>query len=69
MVGLGSRTRTAASPAERARLRVTKAIRYTIRKLASHDAALGEHLDASIKTGTLCVYAPRSHLAGEWSVS
>jgi tetratricopeptide (TPR) repeat protein len=68
MVGLGARARTAANPTERARLRVTKAIRYTVRKLGSHDAALGEHLDASIKTGTLCVYAPRPRLAGDWSV-
>ena len=68
MVGLGARARTTGSPAERARLRVTKAIRYSIRKLAAHDAALGEHLDASVRTGTLCCYAPRPRLGGDWSI-
>ncbi|MFN8604289.1 MAG: AAA family ATPase [Candidatus Binatia bacterium] len=69
MVGLGSRARLTGSPAERTRVRVTKAIRYAIRKLAAHDARLGEHLDASIKTGTLCSYAPRPRLASGWSIS
>jgi len=68
LVGLGARARLVGSPAERARLRVTKAIRYAIRKLAVHDAGLAEHLDASVKTGMLCSYAPRPGLAGRWSI-
>lgn len=68
LVGLGARARLVGSPAERARLRVTKAIRYAIRKLAAHDAGLAEHLDASVKTGMLCSYAPRPGLAGRWSI-
>lgn len=68
LVGLGARARLVGSPAERARLRVTKAIRYAIRKLAAHDAGLAEHLDASVKTGMLCSYAPRPSLAGRWSI-
>jgi len=68
MVGFGSRLRQGNSTAERARLRVTKAIRYAIRKLAAHDAGLAEHLDVSVKTGMLCSYAPRPRLSAEWSI-
>lgn len=68
MAGFGGRSRQGGSSAERARLRVTKAIRYAIRKLAAHDAGLAEHLDVSVKTGMLCSYAPRPRLGGSWSV-
>ena len=68
MVGFGSRPRQVNSTAERARLRVTKAIRYTIRKLAAHDAGLAEHLDLSVKTGMLCSYAPRPRPSRAWSI-
>jgi hypothetical protein len=37
---------------------VTKAIKAAIRRLGTHDAALGFHLGATIKTGVLCVYTP-----------
>ena len=44
--------------AERARSAVTKTIKAAIRRLGMHDAALGFHLGATIKTGVLCVYTP-----------
>lgn len=55
-VGLGGRDRRAASETERARVRVTKAIKASIRNLARHDPALGEHLTRTVRTGTYCVY-------------
>jgi tetratricopeptide (TPR) repeat protein len=57
-VGLGGRDRRAASASERARVAVTRAIRYAIASIQSHDRELGAHLDAAIRTGTYCTYAP-----------
>ena len=42
--GLGGRPRRAAAVAERARLAVTRAIRYALERVAEHDPALAEHL-------------------------
>ena len=57
-MGLGGRDRRAASASERARVAVTKAIRYALGKIAEHDAALAEHLEIAVRTGTYCAYAP-----------
>jgi hypothetical protein len=57
-LGLGGRVRRAGSPAERARVRVTRALREAIERIRAADARLGEHLARSIRTGTYCCYAP-----------
>jgi hypothetical protein len=57
-VGLGGRPRVAASAAERARLNATRAIRTAIRRIAELDPRLGAHLEASVRTGSVCRYAP-----------
>ena len=57
-VGLGGRDRRAASASERARVAVTRAIRHAIASIRGHDRELGAHLDAAIRTGTYCAYAP-----------
>jgi tetratricopeptide (TPR) repeat protein len=57
-VGLGGRDRRAASPSERARVSVTRAIRQAIVRVAEHHPELGEHLDRTIRTGTYCAYVP-----------
>ena len=57
-VGLGGRDRRAASASERARVAVTRAIRHAIASIRGHDHELGAHLDAAIRTGTYCAYAP-----------
>ncbi len=57
-VGLGGRSRKAASHTERARLMVTKAIKAAITKIRANDASLGRYLATSIKTGTYCAYDP-----------
>lgn len=56
--GIGGRVRLEGSAAERARQSVSKAIREATRRIAAEDAAIGEHLQRSVRTGTYCVYDP-----------
>lgn len=56
--GLGGRPRHTGGSAERARVAVTKAIRTAIGRIVDTVPELGEHLDASITTGTTCSYRP-----------
>jgi hypothetical protein len=67
-VGLGGRDRRGAAAAERARQSVTKAIRGVLRKLAEAHAALGEHLEACVRTGTACVFEPDRRHPVVWTV-
>ncbi len=57
-IGLGGREREAGSPAERARVSVTKVVRATIRRIEGSDPALSHHLQTTVRTGTFCTYAP-----------
>src|SRR5262245_35675326 len=66
-VGLGGRDREAASPSERARSTVAKAVKAALKRISDHHAVLGRHLQTSIKTGTFCSYAPDEPLA-PWGV-
>lgn len=43
---------------ERARVRVTKALRRTIERVSEQSGALGAHLATSVTTGAQCRYAP-----------
>jgi DNA-binding response OmpR family regulator len=61
-VGLGGKDRLAASPAERARVNIQRAIKAALEKLSSHHPSLGRYLTETIKTGTSCVYAPELRL-------
>jgi predicted ATPase len=63
-LGLGSRTRRGGSSAERARSAVTQRLRSTIRRLGAAHPELGRHLEASVTTGTYCVYRPEHPV--EW---
>ncbi len=67
-VGLGGRVRRAASASERARLNITRAIGRVVEKIAASDATLGQHLEATVHTGTFCVYAPDSRVPVRWDV-
>ncbi len=67
-VGLRGRDRTFASPAERARVNVTKAIRTAIRLVEKQCPELAEHLDASIQTGRFCSYATPGAAPPSWSL-
>jgi tetratricopeptide (TPR) repeat protein len=65
-VGLGGRDREMLSPAERARVSVTKAIKAAVRVVARESPPLGEHLEASIRTGGFCSYAPPGQEPPRW---
>ena len=65
--GLGGRDRELPSPAERARVSVTKAIRAAIKSIERHSPELGAHLTASIHTGRFCSYAPPGEEPPAWS--
>ncbi len=65
-IGLGGRDRRAASASERARVAVTRAIRYSMGRVDEHHPVLGEHLDRAIRTGTYCVYLPDPRALAGW---
>lgn len=66
-VGLGGRDRRAASASERARVGVTRAIRYAMTRIGEHHPLLGEHLNLAIRTGTYCGYLPDPRAATAWN--
>jgi hypothetical protein len=65
--GLGGRRRRLGDAAERARTTVTARIRDAIGRIARAHPELGQHLRASILTGTRCAYRPAETV--RWSVS
>ena len=65
-IGLGGRDRRAASASERARVGVTRAIRYAMTRISEHHPVLGEHLNLSIRTGTYCGYLPDRRAFAGW---
>jgi hypothetical protein len=66
-LGLGGRDRGMPSPAERARVSVTKAIKGAVRAISAECPGLGEHLAASLHTGRFCTYAPPGHEPPTWN--
>jgi hypothetical protein len=56
----------AAAATERTRVRVTRAVRAAMARIAQHHPSLGEHLAATIKTGASCSYAPDRQIAPAW---
>jgi hypothetical protein len=64
--GLGGRARTSGSTNERARIAVTKAITAAIGRIATVDAALGQHLRMAVHTGSQCSYEPPPDDLPEW---
>jgi hypothetical protein len=67
-VGLGGRDRPLASGAERARLRVTRAIHTAIRRVAEQDEQLGYELGATVRTGSFCAYEPDPRRPVSWRI-
>ncbi|HEX9696735.1 MAG TPA: response regulator transcription factor [Actinomycetota bacterium] len=57
-VGLGGRSRRAASDSERARVAVRNSITAAVKGIARHDAGLARHLQNAIRTGVFCSYVP-----------
>jgi predicted ATPase len=64
--GLGGRSRTTGSSAERARTAVTYRVRAAIRKLDQLHPELGRHLTNSVRTGTWCCYRPETDIS--WTI-
>lgn len=67
-LGLGGRARRAGSVAERSRVNVTRALKAALQRIAAADADLAGHLDASVRTGIVCVYAPDPRAPIEWAL-
>ncbi|HMI92106.1 MAG TPA: AAA family ATPase [Polyangiales bacterium] len=59
-IGLGGRGRRSGAAVERARVNVQRRLRDTLARIASHDPALGRHLEWALKTGTYCSYRLRA---------
>lgn len=64
--GLGGRSRTTGSSAERARSAVTYRVRSAIRKVADVHPDLGKHLKNAVRTGIWCCYEPETDVT--WTV-
>jgi non-specific serine/threonine protein kinase len=58
-IGLRGRDRKIASHLERARSMVSNRIRFSLGRIEAADAALGRHLNESIRTGYQCAYLPK----------
>jgi hypothetical protein len=65
--GLGGRARRAASPSERARVGVTRAVRQSMARIGEHHPGLGEHLNSTVRTGTYCGYFPDPRAPVRWT--
>lgn len=57
-VGLGGRDRKVGAASERARSNVQRRIAHAIEQVRGGSVRLGEHLAATIETGTYCCYRP-----------
>jgi hypothetical protein len=66
--GLGGRHRLVGSASERARASVTRALRYSIARIAEHHPQLGDHLTRTVRTGTYCCYAPDPRMERRWEL-
>ncbi|HET6771318.1 MAG TPA: AAA family ATPase [Actinomycetota bacterium] len=64
--GLGGQSRHSVSPAERARVSVTKAIRVALERIARHSNTLGRHLERTVRTGGFCSYSPDPRAPVAW---
>lgn len=53
---------------ERARQKITKAIRAAVARIAENDPSLGHHLATSIRTGTYCSYTPDPTAPVRWKL-
>src|SRR5229473_3332840 len=65
-VGLGGRSRRAASASERARQSITKTIKSVVERIGQSDARMGDVFSRCIKTGTFCSYQPDPDFPIAW---
>jgi hypothetical protein len=57
-VGLGGRTRHAASSTERARVNIQRRVKDAIGRIGQADESLGRFLEGAVSTGTFCCFRP-----------
>jgi hypothetical protein len=57
-LGLGGRSRKAASTSERARVNVQRRLKDALSRIAAASPRAGRFLDASVRTGTYCAFEP-----------
>ena len=67
-VGLGGRDRRASSDTERARLRVTMAVKSAVKKIAKQHPSLGRRLTHSLRTGNFCSFEPEPPSDDLWQM-
>jgi tetratricopeptide (TPR) repeat protein len=65
-IGLGGRDRYMYSAAERARVRITNAIKAAEKKIIDQNAKLGRYFARTIRTGAFCSYMPDSDGESAW---
>ena len=56
------------SDSERARIAVTKAIKFALDRIADAHPELGAHLAATIRRGYVCAYVPDPRVSADWQV-
>ncbi|HDH03224.1 MAG TPA: hypothetical protein ENH15_03145 [Actinobacteria bacterium] len=66
--GLRGRVRVLDKSSERARVRVTKALRTAVRRINDASPLIGGHLQAAVQTGTFCAYRPDPSLRIVWEL-
>ncbi len=66
--GLGGRDRVVLDDAERARVSVTRSIRYSLARLAESSPAIAQHFQQHVQTGTFCRYERDSIQPVDWTV-
>jgi tetratricopeptide (TPR) repeat protein len=64
--GLGGRTRTTGSSAERARVTVRKAIAAALDAIHGADPVVARHLTTHVRTGVRCCYEPDPDASIDW---
>lgn len=67
-VGLGDRDRPTGAASERARVSVTRTIRYTLDRIRKLHPPLGAHLDHAVRTGSYVTYKPDPRAPVHWEV-
>jgi tetratricopeptide (TPR) repeat protein len=67
-VGLGGRDRTVSDDGERARVSVTRSIRYSLDRLGEVAPAVASHLRQHVHTGTFCSYEPDALRPVVWTI-
>jgi non-specific serine/threonine protein kinase len=67
-VGLGGRDRRACSQTERARSRVTMAVKSTVKKITEQHPLLGRYLARAVRTGNFCCFERDPSSCDPWQL-